>query len=171
MSCYIPGRSLNPLDNHRPETKAFGSRDSELSENKKFHFTRSETNQFEAIFKFCILSQTRHWHSSCPSMPDLISFSDEADGHVIDPVHIYVKLPFGIVRTKYLQIDMNVNWMILAAKTWNQIFLQTGIPVGNQLLFWASNCLEDLLTIQEYSIATAQSYFVDLLIGLNVGVS
>ena len=102
-------------------------------------------------------------------MPDRISLSDEADGRVIDPVHIYVKLPFRIVRTKYLRIDMNLNWMILAAK--NQIFLQTGIPEGNQLLFWASNCLEDLLTIQEYSIATAQSYFVDLLIGLNVGVS
>ena len=66
-------------------------------------------------------------------MPDLVSLSDEADGHVIDPVHRYVKLPFGSVRTKYLRIDMNVNWMILTAK--NQIFLQTGIPEGNQLLF------------------------------------
>ena len=58
---------------------------------------------------------------------------DEADGHVIDPVHIYVKLPFGIFRTKYSRIDMDVNWMILAAK--NQIFLQTGIPEGNHFLF------------------------------------
>ena len=101
-------------------------------------------------------------------MPDLVSLSDEADGHVIDPVHMYVKLPFGIVKTKYLRIDMNLNWMILAAK--HQIFLQTGIPEGNQLLFWAGNCLEELMTFQEYSMTSAQSYYVDLLIGLNGSV-
>ena len=102
-------------------------------------------------------------------MPDLVSLSDEADGHVIDLVHMYVKLPFGFVRTKYLRIDMNLNWLILAAK--HQIFLQTGIPEGNQLLFWAGNCLEELMTFQEYSMTSAQSYFVDFLIGLNGGVS
>ena len=40
--------------------------------------------------------------------------------------------------------------LILTAK--NQIFLQTGIPEGNQLLFWAGTCLEDLMTFQEYSM-------------------
>ena len=80
-----------------------------------------------------------------------------------------MKLPFGIVGTKYLRIDMNLNWMILAAK--HQKFLQTGIPEGNQLLIWAGNCLEELMTFQEYSMTSAQSYFVDFLIGLNGGVS
>ena len=57
---------------------------------------------------------------------------------------------------------MNVNWMILTEK--NQIFLQTDMPEGNQRLFWAGTCLEDLMTFQEYIMTSAQSHFVDLLI-------
>ena len=64
---------------------------------------------------------------------------------------------------------MTVNWMIRTAK--NQIFLQTGISEGNQCLFWACTCIDYFLTFQEYSMTCAQSYFVDLLLGLNGGVA